>query len=237
MGAAAARFLAASALFIAHSSGQTLSEPNSDIVDRLFADAFPPRVVELNSAERVAAVTQLLALRPTATGARLQKVAFLLAALGSGYCENRDLLVNSLRDCRVPLHECDEDTAGLLIGLYAQRHHEVLPALLQAGGTSDGALADMLGPFYGEVLIAQPAEFIAGLRHLNVQTRTSVCELTGSGDGGGVSPEDLRAIRQRLKRLDEAVARGCLRDIERSNRNAEASNSPAALRENSPHDR
>jgi hypothetical protein len=129
-----------------------------------------------------------------------------------------DWCLDALRGCNIQNPDCDEDTAGLLIGLHEQGHHEVLHALMVAGRQSDGALSEMLGPFYGDVLAKAPSTFVAALRRVDAPTQKAVCALAGGGDGGGIAPSDLIAARQHFTRAGGDVALRCLREIENINR-------------------
>jgi hypothetical protein len=104
-----------------------------------------------------------------------------------------------------------------VVQLYERGHHEVLGALLAAGFRSDGALSEMLGDFYGEVLTKSPSRFIAEVRRLDAPTQKEVCWLAGSGDGGGMAG-DLDRARRGLKRIGDEVALRCLREVEEGNR-------------------
>ena len=206
-------------LFSAALPGQL--KPADELVERL-REGDPPRVMGLGPGEKFAAVSQLQAARAGATGRRLQQVAFLLAALGADYEKNRDYLLAGLRGCSLrDYSDCDEETAGFLVRLYQQGHHEVLQALMIAGMNSDGALSEMLGPFYGDVLFKDPSGFIAGLRQLDGPHQKRVCHLASSGDDGGLAPEALQKARRRLKRIADDVALQCLQEIEASERESE----------------
>jgi hypothetical protein len=181
-------------------------------------------VQELSAAQKLEAVSKLEALRHTATGKRLQKLSFLLAALGSHYLTNRDYLVGVLRGCSTRQPDCDEDTAGFLIGLYYGGHRDVLTPLLMAGLHSDGALSELLGPFYGEMLVTDPSDFAARLRQLSTPAQESVCTLAGGSDGGRMEPSKFQQVQQRLRRIGDDVALQCLRHLENSNRQAEENN-------------
>src|SRR6266542_334865 len=93
---------------------------SDDIVRKLLPEGFPPRIANLNPAERDVAVRQLQLKQKRATGKRSQEIAFLLAALGSDYQKNRTYLIESLRGCNTPsiISECEVDTGAFLIGLY-----------------------------------------------------------------------------------------------------------------------
>lgn len=197
---------------------------SEDTVDRLFFFREYPRVRELSASQKVDAISNLESLRPSATGKRLQKLSFLLAALGSHYTTNRDYLVGVLRGCSTRQPECDEDTANYLIGLHHRGHRDVLAPLLTAGFHSDGALSELLGPFYGEVLVTEPSGFLAALRQLAAPAQESVCTLAGGADGGGLEPSRFQQAKERLRRAGDRVALECLRHLEKGNQQAAENN-------------
>jgi hypothetical protein len=157
---------------------------SQDTIDDLFVFREYPRVRHLNADQKANAVIKLEALRQTTVGKRLQKLSFLLAMLDSHYKINRDYLVGILHGCSTRQPECDDDTAGYVIGLYHGGHRDVLTPLLRAGSHSDGALSELLGPFYGEVLVTEPSEFIVALHQLTTQAQGAVCTLAGAMAAG-----------------------------------------------------
>ena len=170
---------------------------NGDIVDSLLLYSEYPRLAELGAAQKVEAVNKLEALRLSTTGKRRQNVSFLLAALGSHYVTNRDHLVGILNGCGARQTECDADTADLLIGLYHRSHREVLYPILRAGLHSNGALSELLGSFYGELLVNAPADFMSSLRRLGAPGQEAACGLVGrqrrtfrQSDNFGRRPQD-----------------------------------------------
>jgi hypothetical protein len=188
----------------------------ADVVDALFLDSEYPRVVELSAPEKSEAIRKLATLRHNTNGKELQKVSFLLAALGYNYTTNRDHLVSALRTCGSRNSECDEDTAGFLIGLYHQGHREVLYPIMSASLKSDGALAELLGNFYSEVAESSPADFVLGLRRLDAIHQEAACTLSG----GGMSPDTVQKVQRALNGIGGKVATRCLRNIENSSREA-----------------
>src|SRR5438132_10946992 len=76
---------------------------------------------------------------------------------------NRVAALRTLKGCATrPIRlGCSEDTAGYLIGLYDRGDHSLLRALLDAGRSSDGALAEIFGDFYSNVLSKYHHLFIA----------------------------------------------------------------------------
>ena len=197
-------------------SSQSKSSKTDDVVQRLMQDGFPPRIVQLSASERAVAVQQLQTAQLQARGRRAQKIAFLLASLGSDYQRNLHSLVLVLGSCPSS-DDCDEDTAALLIGLYNSGNREVLLPLMAVGMKSDGALSEMLGPFYCDVLINTPSEFMDGLRRLDSPSQKAVCGLAGALDGGGMPPDTLRVARKRLDAVDDEVTLRCLHEVEVSN--------------------
>lgn len=197
---------------------------SDDMIDRLFLLKEYPRVKELSAVQKADAISKLEALRPITAGKRLQKLSFLLASLGSHYTTNRDYLVGVMRGCSTRQPECDEDTADFLIGLYHGGHRDVLAPLLRAGLHSDGALSELLGPFYGEVLVTGPSDFLAALRQLTAPGQESVCTLAGGADGGGMEPNRFQQAKERLRRAGDRTALQCLGHLEKGNQQAAENN-------------
>jgi len=119
---------------------------------------------------------------------------------------------------------CSEDTAGYLIGLYDHGDHVLLRPLLDAGVHSDGALSEMLGDFYSNVLSKNTRSFLSSLRSRPVKQQAHLCWMAGVTDGGGMATEMLRDVRHSLRvissRRNDAlspVARVCLANVNRAN--------------------
>lgn len=192
-----------------------------DIVARLLPDHNARRVVDLSPAQKGKAVNQLQAIQKQATGERSQEVAFLLAAYGSDYEKNRDYLIHTLRGCTSPSIKfgCNDNTGAFLIVLYERGHKELLEPLMLFGKDSyNAALAEGVGAFYGEVLVKNPTEFLDTIRRFPPKTQRRVCELAGAGDGGGISPADLKRVRKQLTAKSDEVAAKCWRAVEAANR-------------------
>lgn len=75
---------------------------------------------------------------------------------------NREDGLRMLKGCstRPVTQNCNEDTAGYLVGLYEHGDRSLLRPLLDAGLRSDGALSELLGDFYSDVLSARPRSFL-----------------------------------------------------------------------------
>ena len=139
---------------------------------------------------------------------------------------NRAAALRTLKGCatRPITLGCSEDTAGYLIGLYNRGDHALLPPLLNAGLHSDGALGEILGDFYSNVLSKTPRAFLSASRTRSLKQQRHLCWLAGDTDGGGMAPEMLRDVRHSLRvissRRDDAlssVARVCLANVNRAN--------------------
>lgn len=200
------------------------SAQDANLLDKLLVYDGYPRVAEPSPAEKVDVARKLEVLRQKAFGKERQKLSFLLAALGSRYSSHRDYLVRALDACsrRDLGSECDEDTAGFVIGLYHQGHKKVLYPLMRASLRSDGALSAALGDLLSEVLTKSSLEFLPVLGRLNDLEQATVCHAAGSSDGGGLSPETLRAVRRDLERKGGTVALRCLRQVEAGGQTASA---------------
>jgi len=197
---------------------RTTPETN-DVVQKLMPDGTPPRIIRLSAAERTTAVKELEQAQRRATGMRSQDIAFLLAALDSDYPRNRAYLVAVLRGCdsRRINNNCDEHTAELLIRLDELGHHDVLQPLLAAGVHSDAAVSELLGTFYGRVLLEHTTEFLDAIRPFSASEQKTICYLAGSADGAGMASKDVSRARHDLKRIGDSVALRCLRQVETAN--------------------
>lgn len=119
---------------------------------------------------------------------------------------------------------CNEDTAEYLITLYKRGDKSLLRPLLDAGLTSDGALSEVLGDFYSQVLWKNPREMLAALRLRTRKEQRSLSRLMGSVDGSGMPDNMLRDVRRSLSRIASqgndrlaGVARVCLIEINKAN--------------------
>ena len=150
----------------------------------------------------------------------------LNVAVGAQAPTNRAAALRTLKGCatRPITLGCSEDTAGFLIGLYNRGDHSLLRPLLDAGLTSDGALGEMLGGFYSDVLSKTPRAFLSAVRPRPLTQQRRLCWVAGVVDGGGMGPEMLRSVRKSLRvissRRNESlspVARVCLASVNRAN--------------------
>jgi len=139
---------------------------------------------------------------------------------------NRAAALRTLKGCstRPITLGCSEDTAGYLIGLYERGDHSLLQPLLNAGPTSDGALAEILGDFYSNVLSQNPRAFLSAVRPRRVKDQRHLCWMAGVTDGGGMGTEMLRDVRHSLRVISSrrsdrlsSVARICLANVNRAN--------------------
>src|SRR5712691_1003178 len=98
---------------------------------------------------------------------------------------NRAVALRTLKGCatRPITLGCSEDTAGYLIGLYDRGDHSLLRPLLDAGRSSDGALAEILGDFYSNVLSKHPRVFLASVRSRPPNQQRHLCWMAGVTDG------------------------------------------------------
>src|SRR2546421_12838646 len=96
---------------------------------------------------------------------------------------------------------CSEETAEEVIKLYNRGDKTVLKPLLDAGLTSDGALAEILGDFYAELLLKRPLEFLQALTPRPEKEQRQLAWLAGGTDGSGMSPETLHKVQASLKKI------------------------------------
>lgn len=140
--------------------------------------------------------------------------------------KNRADALRMLQGCatRPITLDCNEDTAGYLIGLYDRGDRALLRPLLDAGPTSDGALSEILGDFFSGVLSKTPRAFLAAVRSRPLVKQRHLCWMAGVADGGGMSMEVLRDVRHSLQVIStrrndrlSSVARTCLENVNRAN--------------------
>jgi hypothetical protein len=159
---------------------------------------------------------------------------FVLTLLTTNICAqtptNRADGLRILKGCATwPLTlGCSEDTAGYLIGLYDRGDRSLLRPLLDAGLHSDGALAEILGDFYSNVLEKNPRAFLSSLRSRPTVQQRHLCWSAGVTDGGGMGTQmllnvrhSLRVISSRRKDRLSPVARVCLANVNRANASSE----------------
>jgi hypothetical protein len=209
------------ALVLAAVSAAGLQSGGSDIVARLLPDGDPHRLVNPSPAEKSAAIRELRSDQTTASGARAVQVAFLLAANDSNYDKNRDYLVANLRGCTTPgiKSGCDAKIADYLSVLYQRGHKDVLKPLMLVGKDSfSPVVASSLGGFFSNLVTDSPAEFFDAIRRFPSQTQTQLCDLAGTGSGGGMSADKLQQVRKELKARGDDVSLACLDAIEAANR-------------------
>jgi hypothetical protein len=189
-------------------------------------DSYPPKAVNLASAQRTAAISTLQAEAKHANPKDLQAISFVLAEWGVDYQRNKNVLTRSLQLCGTRNPSCDEDTAGYLIGLYSTGHADVLPALLSAGPKTDAAVAERLGTFYQEVLTQTPERFFSVVRSLANNQRSEVCEMAGKGDGGGIADDALNRAKLYAFSARGESARSCFKRLASANKSAQSQNRP-----------
>ena len=151
---------------------------------------------------------------------------FLVNLLCAQTPANRAAALRTLKGCaaRPITLGCNEDTAGYLIGLYDRGDHSLLRPLLDAGRSSDGALAEILGDFYSNVLSKNPRLFLASVRSSRPKQQHRLCWMAGLTDGGGMGPQMLFDVRHSLRVISSQrndplsyVARVCLTSVNRAN--------------------
>jgi hypothetical protein len=212
-----------------------------DVVEELLPEKGPIAAPQLTPVEKARVVPRLVAAQRGATGKRAQRIAFLLAMLGSEPEQNRDVLVAALRGCGGrpsarpdaqpgsqpgtrpgprPRQPCDEDTARFVILLYRDGYDELLDPLIAAGKRSGGALADVLGAFYYEAVSQTPDEFLAAIRTFDPEVQNRLCALAGKGSGSAPAGQ-ADELHRRLAAILGELPRRCLHRIESPEAGAE----------------
>jgi len=200
--------------------GQSTSGQAQDIVKTLLPNGNPQELVMPKPSERERVIRQLRAARADAQGVYAQQAAFLLAALGADYERSRDYLLWVLKGCDFPdiRRGCDDMTGEYLIYLCEHGHHEFLgPMLISSIDDYNAAGSEGLGSFFSTFVAKSPNDFLDAVRSFPASTQIKMCTFAGFGDGGGMAPEDLRKVRSQLGRMNDEVARRCLRQIEKAN--------------------
>ena len=154
-------------------------------------------------------------------------VAFVLCPLSvsAQMPTNRSEGLKILKGCatRPTTLNCNEDTADYLVKLYNRGDRSLFRPLLDAGLTSDGALSELLGDFYSEVLSTKPRMFLRSLRSRPKKQQKFFCSMAGSTDGSGMNDTTLRRTRSSLRALSShnddlaAIAKVCLIEVDRAN--------------------
>ena len=205
------------------SKGRRVGGTGLDVVQTLLPNDQPIQFPRVLPEQRSLVVERLLRDQRRATGDRAQQIAFLLAALGVHYIQNRDYLIHVLRGCDTPSirYSCSDVTGEFLMLLYKHGHHDLLePLILIGSGSYNSSLSEGLGVFYGEVLIRHPAEFLSAIRGASLKKQDDACYLAGLADGGGLSPNDLKRARTVLSAVRGELAHRCLHEVESANKSA-----------------
>lgn len=96
---------------------------------------------------------------------------------------------------------CNEDAAAYLTEVYDHGDKTLLPLLVRAGAHSDGALSEILGTFYSDVLTKSPRPLLVAIARLSSKEQKSVIFLAATGDGSGIPEEDLSTVSRKLSVL------------------------------------
>jgi hypothetical protein len=210
--------IAVMAIVCVAQEGQEPANATVDIVASMMPNGVPTEIVMPSGPEKASSIRKLKAEQAKATGKRAQQIVFLLAILRSEYDKNCSFLVHALEGCDSrPSHDCDEDTAALVIELFNRGDKKLLQPLMKIGLRSDAALSEILGDFYADTLVQRTSDFLDGIQALPSSTQRAVCFLAGGRDGGGMNSEELSDIRKKLRRINNETALRCLSEIEAIN--------------------
>lgn len=165
----------------------------------------------------------LLAVQRREVGLKHQLATYLLAAIGSDYEVNRNLLLSIWRECVSNdfSHGCDENTGDFLIKLYGQGHAELLHPLMAGCKYADGALSEELYPFYLDRLSSETDEFLRSLARLPAPEQQKICERVGeevcAESGGGPTdesyPQTMRNLLIKLETRHGETSLACSRSL------------------------
>jgi len=153
-------------------------------------------------------------------------LVLLNSSLAAQTPPNRAAALRMLKGCATrPISRgCGLDTIDYLVGLYNRGDRSLLQPLLVAGLSSDGALSELLGGFYSDVLSKHPRLFLTSIRSRASKQQRDLCWMAGAVDGSGMDTEMLRDVRHSLRvisapRNDQlsSVARTCLANVNRAN--------------------
>jgi hypothetical protein len=162
---------------------------------------------------------------------KLPSVVFLMFALSPVLAQapkNRNEALRTFRACIRPNRpaslDCSEEFVANVIDLYDRGDYSLLKPLLDAGLSSDGALAEELGDFYSNVLSRNPRRFLASVKSRPAKQKHQLCWMAGATDGSGMGTTMLRNVRRSLRVISSrrndllsSVARVCLADVNRAN--------------------
>ncbi|HEX2952190.1 MAG TPA: hypothetical protein VHV83_21865 [Armatimonadota bacterium] len=143
-----------------------------------------------------------------------------MATMNVDYERNRNYLLWVFKGCNVPevKNGCDDMTGTYLAYLYEHGHAEVLKPLMTGLNGYNAAGSEFIGGFLSRLVAKNHADFLNAIRDFPVPEQKEICYFTGLADGGGMSPADLRQARKQLGAMEDSVARRCLQQIEKANR-------------------
>jgi len=187
---------------------------------------------KLSSVNHNEAVSALSEEQERAIGMRAISIAYLLAALGDNYEDNRDKVTSAIADCRsgIITDSCDL-IVGYGIDLFNRGDKSFLKTLLDVGIGSDGALSESLGDFYANVLWKQPDLFLQGVSGYPNNQQAELARLAGAADGFGMGDDMLRDVRNSLQQLSAQknplapVAKTCLDGVNKGDKLAKTNQS------------
>lgn len=200
-----------------------LSHDAGNIVSELAPLGVPPPKLTLGPQRKAHAIRLLMTAKRTETGWNRQIVLYLLATLGQDYARNRDELLDIWHECVVGDfdHDCDENTADVLLKLFAQGHTELLRPLLAGCRHSDGALSEELYPFYSDQLTRNPTRFVSALdaflpseqKVICGDAGEAICEQSGGGPTKGNYPKEMRTVLNNLAKTGGDTALRCSKSV------------------------
>lgn len=136
---------------------------------------------------------------------------------------NRKTSLSRIKKCAVKLTtlNCNEGNAEFLIELYKKGDKSLLNPLLDADRNSDGALSEILGVFYADVLVEQTYDFLLALSNRPKSEQAKLVESAVIADGSGNTASWKKKTTGNLKKFAlnknrklASVAKICLRKLD-----------------------
>ena len=125
---------------------------------------------------------------------------FLAFANAQNEKQTKRSALSRLNKCAIEFSgkNCNENDAQFLIDLYFRGEKDLLKPLLNAGLKSDGALTEILGTFYADILNTETKSFLFALSEKTKVEQIEISKRTVWADGSGNSIEWEARIKKKL---------------------------------------